>query len=590
MHWCGAISLRGWRVHGGKAGRTNWQGRLRNSRARRLAACEWRNGGTSASFRATLKTAPIHDVLRILRTARRRLAIQAFLTALGKCALLAAGLLVMLGAVNRWLLGRLPFDPQFTLVAVAAVPVVALLAALAQRKALPQVAVLLDRAGGTRDRFATTLAFAQVESAAEMQVMAVNECSAFARRGDFSRLVRLRLPREAAWLLVPVVALAALQWEAQTAAHAPLAETSAAQAEVEETAKKLEELARQTAKANEEAKTEELKKLAEQLQRSAEQLRANATNPEDAAKSALRELSALEQLVQELQKSPGASLEELQEMAKALAENESTKAAAKALDAGELAKAAEELEKAMQQLAETKDERSEQQIQQALEQALKKLAEKKQLSEAMQKLAQQMQRGQAEKGGLSNEAMKQLAQMLKQMPQGQPSQQRQGGQQQKAATLQQMLAALQNMRHGEADGKPGGEPKPGEAKTPGLVTMQSFAPGNQNGEASPGDPQQPSGQPGSERDTGTTDTPFGKEHNDPGKDAQAKQLAGRLGEGESLSQMLPSAGDASKSNRRYKELYEAMAPAAEDAAQQENIPLGSRFLIKRYFESIRPKE
>lgn len=515
---------------------------------------------------------------------------QAFLTALVKCALLAGAVLVVLGAANRWVLGRLPFEPKFALIAAAAVPVVALLAALAQRKALPQVAVVLDRAGGTRDRFATALAFARDESPTELQALALRECAAFAQREDFSRLVRARLPQEVAWLVVPAVALAMLQWEARTAFTQRLAETSAARAAVEDTAKKLEELARQTAQANEEAKTEELKKLAEQLQRSAEQLRANATNPEDAAKSALRELSALEQMVQELQKSPGASPEELKEMAKALAENEATKEAAKAMDEGELAKAAEELEKAMQQLAENKDEQTEQQIQQALEQALKRLAEQKQLSEAMQKLAQQMQRQQAEKGGQSSEAMKQLAQMLKQMPKGQRSQQSQGGQQQKAMTLQQMLAALQNMKHGEADGKPGGEPKPGDAKTQGKVAMQSFAPGTEGGEPGDGDPQQPSGQPGSERDTGTTDTPFGKEQNDPGKDAQAKQLAGRLGEGESLSQMLPSAGDASKSNRRYKELYEAMAPAAEDAAQQENIPLGSRFFIKRYFESIRPKE
>ena len=54
--------------------------------------------------------------------------------------------------------------------------------------------------------------------------------------------------------------------------------------------------------------------------------------------------------------------------------------------------------------------------------------------------------------------------------------------------------------------------------------------------------------------------------------------------------MLPTAGDKSKAARRYKELYNAMAPAAENAVEQENIPLGSRFFIKRYFESIRPKE
>ncbi len=515
---------------------------------------------------------------------------QAFLTALVNCALLAGAVLVVLGAVNRWMLGRLPIDPQLALSVAVIVPVVALLAALSQRKALPQVAALLDRAGGTRDRFATAVSFAQQDAPTQLQMLALQECSAYARREDFSRLVHTRLPRKIGWLVVPAVALVMLQWEARTAFTLQLTETSAARAEVEDTAKKLEELARQTAKANEEAKTEELQQLAEQLRRSAEQLRAQATKPEDAAKAALRELSALEQMVQELQKSLGASPEELKEMAKALAENEATKEAAKAMDEGELAKAAEELEKAMQQLAENKDEQTEQQIQQALEQALKRLAEQKQLSEAMQKLAQQMQRQQAEKGGQSSEAMKQLAQMLKQMPKGQRGQQSQSGQQQKAMTLQQMLAALQNMKHGEADGKPGGEPKPGEAKTPGLVAMQSFAPGKEGGEPGDGNPEQPAGQPGSERDTGTTETPLGQEQNDPGKDAQAKQLAGRLGEGESLSQMLPSAGDSSKSNRRYKELYEAMAPAAEDAAQQENIPLGSRFFIKRYFESIRPKE
>ena len=511
---------------------------------------------------------------------------QDFLTALVKCALLAGAVLVAVGAVNRWLLGRMPLDPQMALIAAAAVPVLALLVAIAQRRALPQVAALLDQAGGTRDRFSTALAFSAEATPSEMQAMALRECVDFALRGNFSRLVRVHLPGEAAWLLVPAVALAMLQWEAQTAASDRQAETGAAQAAVEETAGKLEELARQTAKANEEAKTDDLKKIAEQLQRSAEQLRARATNPEDAAKSALRELSALEQMIAELQKAPGASPEEMKELAKALAENEATKESAKAMEAGDPAKAAEELEKAMQQLAEKKDERTEEQIQQALEQALKRLAEKKQLSEALQKLAQQMQRAQTEKGGSSGEAMRQLAQMLKQMPQGQ---QNKGGQQ-KAQTLQQVLAALQNMKYGEGDGKHGGDPKPGDAKTQGLVTMQSFAPGNQNGEPSPGDPSMPSGQPGSERDTGTTDTPFGKERNDPGKGAQAKQLTGRLGDGESLSQMLPSAGDASQSSRRYTELYEAMAPAAEDAAQQENIPLGSRFFIKRYFESIRPKE
>jgi hypothetical protein len=118
--------------------------------------------------------------------------------------------------------------------------------------------------------------------------------------------------------------------------------------------------------------------------------------------------------------------------------------------------------------------------------------------------------------------------------------------------------------------------------------MQNFAKDAPPGEG--GDPRLPSGQPGGERDTGTTDTPFGKEQNPAGQDGQQQSLTGRLGQGETLQQFLPGIADASKSKRRYKELYEAMAPAAEDAVVQENIPLGSRFFIKRYFESIRPKE
>jgi len=531
-----------------------------------------------------LKTPPIDDVLRNLRAARQRWSTQIFLTALVKAALLAGAVLVILGAVNRWVLGRLPFDWQTAGVAAGAAGVIAVLVTIAQRRSLAQIAGVIDRLGGTHDRFLTALHFSEEPKEEAMRSMALQECVRFVQGGKFSRLIPVRMPREVAYLLVPVVALALLQWEARETFAARQSETAAARASVEDTAKKLEELARQTAQASEQAKSEELKRLAEQLQRSAEQLRANATNPEDAGKSALRELSALEQLVQEMQSSPGAATpEEMQALAKALEQNEATKDAASAMAKGDLAKAAEELEKAMQQLAEQKDERTPEQIKQALEQALKQLAEQKQLSEAMQKMAQQMQRSAAQKGGDSSEAAKQLAQMLRQMAQGKSGQQQSG--QQSAQAMKNLLAALQNMKFGEGQGQPGGEPQPGQ--TPGVV-IQSFA--KDGAMPSAGDPQQPSGQPGSERDTGTTDSPLGKDRHAAGQDGQTQQLSGRQGEGESLQQSLTSAGDQSKSNRGYKELYEAMAPAAQEAVQQENIPLGSRFFIKRYFEAIRPQE
>jgi hypothetical protein len=96
--------------------------------------------------------------------------------------------------------------------------------------------------------------------------------------------------------------------------------------------------------------------------------------------------------------------------------------------------------------------------------------------------------------------------------------------------------------------------------------------------------------PGSDSDEGTTATAFGEKGKFEGEKGSNTQLKGRLGEGETLSAPLPTGGDASKATRRYKELYEALAPAAQDAVVQENIPLGSRFFIKRYFEAIRPRD
>jgi hypothetical protein len=532
-----------------------------------------------------LKTPAIEDVLRPLRAARRRLGAQFFLVALVKAGLLAGAALLVFAAFNRWALGRLPWDAPGTSYAIAGAFVLALLATLARRRSLTETAGILDRLGGTRDRFLTALTFSAAPESEPMQALALKECTEYVRAGKFSEHIRVRLPRETLWLLVPVVALALLQWEARHTFAARDADQAAARAAVEGTAKRLEQLARETAKASEQNKADELKKLAEQLQHSAEQLRANATNPEDAGKSALRELSALEQMVQEMQKSPAAlTPEEVQALAKALAETEATKEAAAALAAGDPAKAAEELEKEMQKLAGQKDDNTPEEVRKALEEAIKQLAQEKQLSEAMQKLAQQLQNSDAKQGGNSSEAAKQLAQMLRQMAQGKSGQQ--SGGQQSEQTLANLLAALQNMKVGE--GQQSEQPQSGQPS--GGVKMQSFAQSNPNAPPSPGDPGLPSGQPGGEHDVGTTDSALGKEQNPAGKDGQRQQLAGREGDGESLQQSLLSAGDHSKSNRRYKDLYEALAPAAQDAVLQENIPLGSRFLIKRYFESIRPQE
>lgn len=242
------------------------------------------------------------------------------------------------------------------------------------------------------------------------------------------------------------------------------------------------------------------------------------------------------------------------------------------------------MEKALKALSESGDTRSQEEIQQSLKDALEKLSQQqKQLSEALQKLA----RERGEKGD-GMQIPKELAELLRRLAQQQP--QRGSRSQQSSAqteqSLQSLLAALQNLKFGEAPGDEPGTPTPGPGE---LQLSQNPGPGGIPGQGE-GDPRLPSGRPGSEHDTGTTKSPFGNDPAAKTNEGMTSAIAGRLGAGESLQQFLPGASDASKAQRRYKELYDAMAPAAQDAVVQENIPLGSRFLIKRYFEAIRPRE
>jgi hypothetical protein len=442
-----------------------------------------------------------------------------------------------------------------------------------------EVAATVDRLGDTRDRFVTALKFSELPSIVEMQAMALRECRVFIQSRDFRTLTRWRWPREAPYLLVPAIALALLQWEERIAVQEKRSAAAAAQLEVAGTVRHLEQLARETEKANEQANSEELKKMAEQLKRSAEELRAGATDKTEAEKAALRQLSALEQLVREMEKSPAnASAEEMKEVAEALARNDATKDAAAAMQAGKMAEAAKALDDAAQ-----KDEVTAEKAEEALQQALQRLAEKRQLSQQLEQLARR-----GGNAGQSSRALQQLAEILRQMAQA--AEKGQGQKQSTQQALQNLLAALQNLKYGPGAERAGESSDAKNEPADRQVTISSFGSPQPGGDPLAGEAQIPSGLPGSERDVGTTDSPYGKEPVGAGEKGADAGLRGRLGQGESLSQMLPAAGDTSKSNRRYKELFDAMAPAAEDAIVQESIPLGSRFLIRRYFESIRPRE
>ena len=56
-----------------------------------------------------------------------------------------------------------------------------------------------------------------------------------------------------------------------------------------------------------------------------------------------------------------------------------------------------------------------------------------------------------------------------------------------------------------------------------------------------------------------------------------------------MQELVGATANPARASRGYRNLYEAIAPAEQNSVEQENIPLGSRFFVRRYFENIRPQ-
>ena len=529
---------------------------------------------------------PNDHVTHSLRVVRRRLIAQRFVRALAICALIAGALLVLAAGIRHWALGMNAWEPRLAIGAAITAATVAIAITLIRRCGLDEVAATVDRLGGTRDRFVTALDFRRrAGNADELRTLAVREFDRFATGRNFRTLLPWRVPREGLWLVVPAVALAMLQWDSRIRQEQRETGRAEARAEVAETADELDRLARTVEKQSEQTQSKELKRIAEQLKTRAEQLRGEMTSREQAHKAALQKLSELEELVRASQQAPTqVPPDEIKALAKALENNEATRAAATAIQAGNMAEAAKQLETSAAEAGDDADAKRE-----ALREALEQVAEQRQLSAQMQQLANELQQ-RAGPGGKSSDALRQLAQILRQQ-QGRQAQEKSGsgGRQMTQQALQNLLSALQDLKFRDGQTAASASGAGQEGKGSGTVAVQSLAPGP-SGEPMPASAHAAAGLAGSERDSGTTATALGDKVETAGEKGAEVALKGELGEGETLSSLMPSAGDTSRSNRRYKELYEAMAPAAEDAVVQENIPLGSRFFIKRYFEAIRPTE
>ena len=546
------------------------------------------------------------DLLPTLRALRRRMLVRSFLRSAARSILVFYTLLVALSGLAWWF-GA--FRPALSGLAYTLLwPIVAGLVSgafitLLKWPALRHVAATIDALGGTRDRFLTALDFSEKERPSDMEALAIRESAAFAQSHDFRRLLPIRPPEELRWLVVPLLTLAMLWWDGLQAVAAQEDRVAAARAQAAPTVKKLESLADRMRQQNgDDLLTRE---IAARLKQAALQVNQETGEGRDGQKAALRQLAELEQLVQELRRPGAPTPDELKALAGALAADEKTKDAAKDLQQGNFAEAARKLAEA------AKDQPTAERAQKVLQDALDHLArQKEQLSKQLETMRQAGNNGANGANGPDAEhqqLLQQLSDVLNQMKEGgQLSQQPQkggksgqappGGKPMTDEDLKHLLGALQRMKEDQQNG--GGEPQPGQGEgekdgqgksSPSAISMQSFSEKEQDGQPGDGDPSIPSGKPGTDKDKGTTASPFGAPSSAPDK-GQQQQVTGKLGEGESLSTLVPSAakGDA-KATRRYKELTEAAAADAADAVDQENIPLGARYLIRRYFEAIRAK-
>ena len=514
------------------------------------------------------------------------------------CLLAAGGLLLAAGALN-FLRGGAVCGIAWTEIALGTAVLAALLGTAAGGISLAATARYLDARAKTHDRFHTALAFSGRTPRSSFEELTLAECARFIGSFHVPRWTPIQFPRAARFLAVPAVALALLCWHASLGIGEPPADP-VLDAAIARRAAALRSLADQIRRADAPGKSPEMERLAAEVKKSAEHLQAaSAENASDKLKGALGELSSLEAMLAAMKQAAAekaASPAELAALSAALAANDQTRDAAKSLQEGKMELAAAQLEHLLQQLQKQGNAaQALQQLAQSMQEQTAKLtaAEKNQIAQQMQQASQAAQAGQSH---LSEQALQRLADLLRQLGRngaGQPAPSSGGSATQGPAMtqnqLQNLINALENMKAGLPNSGNGDSPAPpleGQGGEPSLALVESFARTQGN---SPDAGNIPSGHPGTEHDAGTSDKIF-SDQPPPGMKAPgvASRIEGVLGDGQSLQQLVGANGDHSKASRPYRELYEAMAPAAQDAVEQEDIPLGSRRFIERYFENIRP--
>jgi hypothetical protein len=453
--------------------------------------------------------------------------------------LLASAVVFLLYAAGRWLAG---WELSFAALAGIALagPLLGYTAGLLWRRDFHAAAIAIDAHYRLKDRATTALAFFDKPADATVHRLALND--ALEHLGDVNprEVVPLRTPRVLPYA-VGALAVAGLLLiftshpkRVNASASQPLAVVVAQADRVTDELRSLEKFAS-------EEKDPELEKLVEQLKQVAEEMKQPGLDLREALAKLSEMQSALQQ--QQAKLNVGETDAQLKAMGEALALADPLATAGKALSAGQLDKAADELQKLD---APQLDRQSEKAVKEKLDQLAKQMQEAG--NGALSQAAGEISQGLGGNGNKFKQGTNRLS-----------------GEARKQSKRKKLSDLLMKQCQCLGECK-------GECECEG----KSLAEGNKPG--------------GKKWGLGASGNELGERTANLGAKQEQRLTGKQSDEGEVEVETTHSPEAKQQAQREYRESYDKYRKISEAVLESEPIPLGHRQTIRRYFESIRPQD
>ncbi len=514
---------------------------------------------------------PIHEVLAKVHAVRARMrlaaAVHGGLTGLAfGCALCLVVFRTRIPVLERNPLAVLPLRPGLAVAVLAAAAVIGAAVALTRRVSMIHAAAVIDRASGLQDRTNSAVDFIRRHVESPLVELQISDADGRVHEVHARRVVRFfpgAARRRALWSIVAVAVLAAF-WGVNLLVPKPVEAVVLPDEAVMQAGRDLKEVADAVRERIENVRLKEAKELLEKLDRLAEEL----AQGEMTKKQVLSEVTKIQEEAEEQQaktrKDLTSAKEDLKEAAKELQDEELSRKLAEAMRKGELKKASDEMEKFADALKEHKDKRK------LMRRKLRKAAEKMDAKE-LAKLAEYLVKA---SDYLDTGDMEITEQELD------------------LAALELLniedLEILEGILADIMDGAMVAKLNLGKGKLVlakgckgcmGLrLPIKMIGPGG----------ARKSNSPSNSAGTATDNAPYGKRTDlDAGR--RVEGLHGEVGkEGETFVEISKVAESKETSSTAYREAFSEYAKAALEALSYEEIPLGYRYYVRSYFESIRP--